>query len=347
MAKAKFLQHFNKFSLAGKWSVALACIPFAVTVLIALVLYIFSEESGEFFSRGFRSLAVILIAAHIMPVTSIIGIILGAKASIRNKCKMAMTGVVLNLLILIGCFPVFKVRFGDSIAWQFSIEHRLEIAIKRGNIKAVEKYVKKGADVNFHNWHEETPLRYAISSKNIEILKVLLNNGADANQEGSNRDIPPLLHLLLLSDSNQSPAPEGWDELEAARLLLKKGANPNVIGHWPDKSPLFLAVEHGNEKMIDLLLAYGADINQKGELIPAAADYSAIHYAAYKGDTELALLLLDKGADVNIRGANKRTPLHKASSDPMIELLLSKGADPNALDRFGQPALKTKTNTKN
>jgi hypothetical protein len=344
MANTKFLQYFNKFSLAGRWSFALACIPLGIVLFIALLLFIFIS-GAEMFPRGFASTIFILGAIQVMPVTSIIGVVLGAKASIRNKCRIGMTGLILNLLILIGCFPVLKFRYGDDIAWLFSVEHRLEKAINKGDVEAVKKYIQKGADTNFVNRREETALQCAISSRNIEILKILLNSRADVNKKDRLSDVTPLHHLLLTSADNRPPAPDDWDDLEAARLLLEQGANPNVCG-W-DKTPLLIAAEQENEEMVDLLLSYGADINQVGRLVPSLSGYSALHYAAEKGDTKLALLLLDKGADVNIKGTGDISPLHLASSGPMIELLLSKGADPNALDRFGQPALKTEKNTIN
>jgi len=55
-------------------------------------------------------------------------------------------------------------------------------------------------------------------------------------------------------------------------------------------------------------------------------------------------LLLSRGADIQQRGVNDYTPLHYAAARndaKLIELLLARGADPNArtrIDDFATPA---------
>ena len=115
MVSAKLLQYIRKFSLAGRWSLALACIPLAVTLFIALLLFILIPSDGEFFPRGFASIMFVgFVAGPVMVVTSIIGIVSGAIASIRNKCKMGMTGLALNLLVLVVILIVFLPALGIS-----------------------------------------------------------------------------------------------------------------------------------------------------------------------------------------------------------------------------------------
>eukprot|EP00392_Amoebophrya_sp_AT5.2_P007469 g7484.t1 len=63
-------------------------------------------------------------------------------------------------------------------------------------------------------------------------------------------------------EEEQAPTPAGFlDEVfEMTKLLLEEfGADPNVGGKFDDVPPLMFAVEGANERLIDLLLAHGAD----------------------------------------------------------------------------------------
>ncbi|MEZ0224806.1 MAG: ankyrin repeat domain-containing protein, partial [Alphaproteobacteria bacterium] len=91
-------------------------------------------------------------------------------------------------------------------------------------------------------------------------------------------------------------------------------------------------------KCIDLLLEYGADINDKiinGE--------TALNNAVSNNNTAAALKLIDRGADVNNKGALGSPPLLTAAywgQAAVCAALLRAGADMNAVDNQGRNALQ-------
>lgn len=189
-----------------------------------------------------------------------------------------------------------------------------------------------------YSFGEDTTIHSAISSKNRKMLEQLLKNGENVDITDDKRDTP-LLHLI--KQAEQGTEDTEWDIVEIAKLLLEYKANPNVVSDWPNKTPLLLAAEQGNEKLMDLLLEYGADINQRGIWTPGQSGNTALHAAAVNGNEEAAKLLLSKGADVNAKGTNDNTPLHHAVKRHlhMVELLVSNGADVNAKNNRGETPL--------
>lgn len=88
-----------------------------------------------------------------------------------------------------------------------------------------------------------------------------------------------------------------------ARQLNVNTCNEHGIG------AVHVAAKFGLAKMINVLLALGADVSLVDE-----NDWTALHYAAQRGHQSAVLLLLHAGADVNARSAvDLCTPLHLAS----------------------------------
>ena len=102
---------------------------------------------------------------------------------------------------------------------------------------------------------------------------------------------------------------------EAARLLLERGANPNVVStnEAVRVAPLGTAAFVRSVPLARLLLDSGADVNGRGE-----GGFTALHSAAQNGDEELARLLLERGADPSLA-----TEDGKRAADSGLEDLLS------------------------
>jgi uncharacterized protein len=92
---------------------------------------------------------------------------------------------------------------------------------------------------------------------------------------------------------------------QAVRLLLERGADPNVLSRADIAKvpPLGTAAFAGSTPLARLLLDSGADPNVRGE-----GGFTALHSAAQSNDEELARLLLERGADPAAAAEDGRRP---------------------------------------
>jgi ankyrin repeat protein len=117
--------------------------------------------------------------------------------------------------------------------------------------------------------------------------------------------------------------------------LLKRGADANVVD-GNGVPALMAATLFGDVKLMELVLAHGADANRAG---PGGT--TALIWAV--PDVAKVRLLLAHGASVNAKSDNGRTALLVASSLPgtvdLLKLLLDRGADLRAQDGASATAL--------
>ncbi|MBP9780036.1 ankyrin repeat domain-containing protein [Candidatus Gracilibacteria bacterium] len=140
-------------------------------------------------------------------------------------------------------------------------------AVKSGNLNLVQEifYKLNNSEINDKKW--QTAILYS----NKEILEFLIQNGADINT----KDDGGWTSLMIASFNF---------ELDKVELLLEKGVKVNEIEQF-GQTALILCLVQGElglskedeiktDKIIQLLIEYGADINIKDTHGKTALDYA-------------------------------------------------------------------------
>jgi len=112
--------------------------------------------------------------------------------------------------------------------------------------------------------------------------------------------------------------------LSLVKLLLDKGANPNIASNNQFKvAPIHSACAISAFDIAELLIKHGADVNAK-----QMQGVTPLHSAAHNGQTKLSKLLIDNGAAINARMDNGQTPLFMANEknfQETAELIIKNG----------------------
>ena len=176
-----------------------------------------------------------------------------------------------------------------------------------------------GEDVNAKSGYHETPLRAASYKGHMDVVRVLLEHGANINT----------------IDKKNTPLSSAYDgkHLEIMRLLLEHGADADAL-HRCNDLVLHQASIDGQAEAVHLLLRHNADVNARGEY-----DWTPLQCASFFGHTKVVQLLLDRGADINELARGPESPLIFAVVNgfrEIVQLLLEHGADVNIRDPDGE-----------
>jgi ankyrin repeat protein len=190
-----------------------------------------------------------------------------------------------------------------------------------------------------------TPLMYALYYKKpIEIIKLLLNKGANVNAEREYEieeegyEINGTTPLMLALESNKELKYNDNDLMKIVKLLLDNGANVNYID-YDDHTPLVYAIEYAPIEVIKIILDKTNDelVNLEEELDLGRTPL--MHALFYERSIEIIKLLLNKGANINYENKLGITPLMIAldeeNSIDIIKFLLDNGANVNDKDYKG------------
>lgn len=194
-------------------------------------------------------------------------------------------------------------------------------AAKDGNIKAINRYLDTGTDVNERTTEGKRALAIAASEGHADAVRLLIDRGADVDAVDSYNTTA----LIVAATSGHA---------EIVDLLLTNGANP-LARDDSGGSPLINAAYFGHVKAVRLLLEKTPELDkQDGEEL--------LLLTSGLGHAGVVSALLDDGVDANGRGKKSRTALMAAAyfnQPEIIRLLLLRGSDPTARDEDGQSAL--------
>lgn len=206
-----------------------------------------------------------------------------------------------------------------SATWD---EERQQLSQSLGPTDAIRLLLEHGAEVNAAGADGKPPIFFAV--RHPELMDLLLEHGGDPNLDDGNcgslwsmmlheppadiiavaMKIPEIRAysrpnisvakpLLIYAYHRRPP-----EALSLIRYFLKRGADPNEVSHCTPQQPLH-ALAAGSDftaeriEAIDLLLAAGADINQKDR------EYGETPLMVSGSNPEITRHLIAKGADVN------------------------------------------------
>lgn len=229
------------------------------------------------------------------------------------------------------------------------------------DLAKVRLLIERGADVNAFSDSGRTALQLAaMSDGSAPIVTLLRSRGAKAeavDKEGTTTLLAATvgndtgtIRQLVDADVNVNAAnvigftplmnAAAQGNLEAARLLLSKGANVNAVSAPPGEkvkngtialgqfTPLILAVAEGPVNLVKALLDAGANVDAQ-----EARGMTPLMYAVATdhGDIEIVKTLIARGADVRARGKDGETATdwaRKGSSTAVVGLLQRAGGAP-------------------
>ncbi|HEY8520023.1 MAG TPA: ankyrin repeat domain-containing protein [Gammaproteobacteria bacterium] len=209
-------------------------------------------------------------------------------------------------------------------------------AAREGCIECARHLVEGGADIDLPDPHRVTPLNMALLNLHFDLAAYLIEAGADVNKW----DLYGRTPLYMAADTNTLPTAgngsmvvlPSMDEhtaLDIARMLLERGADPNIqLKRRPPyrnvpqdrggdsilsfgATPLLRAARAGDAPFVKLLLEHGAlvDLPSNQGVTPLMAA-AGVEYGlrvtrgrnrTEEGVLETMRLLLEAGADINAR----------------------------------------------
>jgi ankyrin repeat protein len=146
----------------------------------------------------------------------------------------------------------------------------LTVAVNQNDVKAVEEFLRRGADINKKGTYGKTPLMFAVHLSDAEMVRLLIDNGAkiDATDNGGGT-------ALIYSVAG--------NKLKAVQLLIDNGADITMRNH-SGVNAQFLA-EKADRPAIEQLLKEGLELQRRRAAETEAA--RAAHALAIKRQQDL------------------------------------------------------------
>lgn len=215
---------------------------------------------------------------------------------------------------------------------------------------------EKGMDVDVQDENGMSPLIYAAFFGHEDVVKELLDLGANVNAKGHS-GVTALLAALQKAENDK-----------IARLLIDSGADVNACD-GQGLTPLMTAIYADSDEMTLYLLEKGADVGvknakgwtaldlakQKGnrrllQILHQAGSFknADLIYAARTGDVNWLNEMIKGGVDVNAGNEDQETPLIWAAFNGhyrVVRTLLDSGARVNDRGKEGWSALMAAVET--
>ena len=216
----------------------------------------------------------------------------------------------------------------------------LFLAAARGHLDVLRCLIENGADINASTTDNCTPLMIAIENGKINVATFLIERGANVDLKDDRGDTA--LHYAvsryILHNCN--------DSLKVCSCLIKHGADVNGCNNnkGPNnrRTPLMIASRYGRVDVMTLLIKHGADVNLQDKNGETALHYAVDYAVDIDSDVSCEALrcLIENRANVDAVSNNGCTSLMKAISEASVVTFLTEhGANIDLQDKNGDTAL--------
>lgn len=218
---------------------------------------------------------------------------------------------------------VIELLKNPNVDINIQIDGLSALVVAHDNLELVELLLKNGADINMQVSHGMTSLFFAAKEGKSDLVKLLLDNGADVNIQAERG----VTALIMAIENNH---------FDIVTLLLTSNCNINL--KFDEHDALALAIIKKNTKIIEAIL------------ICRAKDINLAELYLMLDNIELLELAIKNGADVNSKSIeNNLTVLEMASYEEeirYIQLLVENNAIEKQIDRGGKALLLAVSNNK-
>lgn len=230
-----------------------------------------------------------------------------------HSFKRLFNIVILSLFFIVPAFAQYPGITSNG---------QLTLAIRLNKIEDVKKALEmKDVNINAKDEEGETPLMAAVrindafksagdSSDPVEIVKLLIDNGADVNAKDKKGFTP----LFIICSQSEYGSLNSEQTVRVAKLLIEKGAAINfnrVDTDMNEGTPLTNACKNAKIDLVKLLIEKGANVNAKG----------------YGDENPLTILLKATAGSMT-----------EATKIKLIQILIAKGARPSQANDRGETA---------
>ena len=274
----------------------------------------------------------------------------------RTALSLAIQGghiSVIQALLDAGADPNLADETDDGLADKSPLMEAAStfFATNRGDM--VRLLIEHGADLNQQDAEGQTALMRALEFSDMDVIETLIKAGANLDiqdQEGNTvlmmaelSKSTKIVNLLKQAGASQKGLKEvellqaiEQGDIDKVKVLLQENLNLNA--RISETTMLCRAASEGHHEIAKLLIASGADVNQRA----SKGHFNPLLYAAYYGNLEVVRILLKAGADLHIRVTDYLNPLEYAELgkqeghrkdqpfDEIITLLESYGATRSA-----------------
>eukprot|EP01135_Chromosphaera_perkinsii_P002926 Nk52_evm37s230 gene=Nk52_evmTU37s230 len=196
----------------------------------------------------------------------------------------------------------------------------LHKAITSRNYDILRFLLEAGADVESHDYLGRRPIHFACIIGSSTCLKLLLEHKAQATCEDK-EGYTPLYYAVM----------KGF--VSCCRDLIEAGADMEAMIERQG-TPLALACKYGHENVAKLFIEKGANVNAMDEF-----GVTPLFLSCAEGAVSCVQLLIENGADIEVEIEDSYwTPIFEAASKGHLEcvkLLLAQGAKLSKKDSLG------------